>query len=381
MTSLTLHLAAAAPAAPPLWRILTQMGYFGALSLSGGLFLALAFLLPATARGGAAERALRGLVPYVAVFIVVAAYAQYAGRIARSKLGLSFAESLSPARFGAYLDLPKEKGAWISGAAMATVQLALFALAVVLLLALRRLHGRSMAVVATAGFAVVMLAASAPSLTTAVVGMDAAANRVLKLAHILACVVWLGGLFVLAAAGLRARRSGVDGAGAFERMWVRFSAWAMGAVIAVGVSGLWLTWVHVGSFTQFVTTPYGRYLLIKLVLVVGMVAAGVYNVRVLIPAIRRARLAGDEDTVVRLALHHFPRVVAAEAVAGVGVLVIVPFLSGSARKQADGAAAGSFDWETFGIGALLVVLLIGACAAAVRLGSERSSGATGVPAA
>lgn len=380
MTSLTLHLAAAAPAAPPLWRILTQVGYFSALALSGGLFLALAFLLPAAARGGAAERALRGLVPFIAVFTVIAAYAQYAGRIARSKLALSFTESLSPGTFGAYLDLPKEKGAWISASAMATVQLGLFALAVVLLLGVWRLRGRAMAAVAGLGFAVVLLAASAPSLTSAVVGMDAAANRVLKLAHILACVVWLGGLFVLAAAGLRARRSGVDGAGAFERMWVRFSAWAMGAVIAVGVSGLWLTWVHVGSFAQFVTTPYGRYLLIKLVLVAGMVAAGAYNVRVLIPAIRRARLVGDEDTVVRLVLHHFPKVVTAEAVAGIGVLLIVPFLSGSARKQADGAAAGPFDWETFGIGALLVVLLIGACAAAVRVGSQ-PSGAAGVPAA
>lgn len=371
MTSLTLPLAAAAPAAPPLWRILTQTGYFGALALSGGLLLAVAHLLPRAARDGAAESSLRFLLLPVAAFTVVAAYGQYAGRIARSKLGYSFAESLSPRTFGPYLALPKDKGAWISSAAMATIQLGLFALVVVLLVVLRRLHGRTMAAVAGVGFAVVVLAASAPSLTTAVTGIDAAANRTLKLVHILACVIWLGGIFVLAAAGLRARRSGADGAGAFERMWVRFSTWAMGAVIAVGVSGLWLTWVHVGSFAQFVTTPYGRYLLIKLVLVAGMVAAGVYNVRVLIPAIRRARLAGDGDTVVRLALHHFPKVVAAEAVAGIGVLLVVPFLAGSARKQADGAAAGPFDWETFGIGALLVALSVAACVAAARVGRAR----------
>ncbi|GAA1094861.1 hypothetical protein GCM10009648_37660 [Tsukamurella spumae] len=366
-----MHVAAAAPAAPPLWRILTQMGYFGALALSCGLFLALAFLLPAGARGGAADRSLRALVPAVAVFVVVAGYAQYAGRIARSKLGYSFTESLAPSRFGAYLGLPAGKDAWVPASVMATAQLGMFALAAILLLVVRRLQGRAAAIVATVGFAVVVLTASAPSLTTAVAGMDATANRVLKLTHILACVIWLGGVFVLAAAGLRARRSGIDGAGAFERMWVRFSAWAMGAVIAVGVSGLWLTWVHLGSFAQFVTTPYGRYLLIKLVLVAAMVGAGAYNVRVLIPAIARARLAGDDGTVVRLALHHFPRVVAAEAIAGVGVLLIVPFLSGSARKQADGAAAGPFDWETFGIGALLVALLVGACVVAVRAGAPR----------
>lgn len=372
MTSLTFFVAAPAPAAPPLWRIVTQVGYFGALALATGVFLALAFLLPAHARGGAAERSLRSLAVPVAAFIAVAGYAQYAGRIARTKLGYSFADSLSPTHFGAYLALPAEKGAWISAAVMATVQLALFGVLAVLVLAAVRLRGRVLALVSAAGFAVAMVAAAAPSLTMSITTLDATANRVLKLTHILACLVWLGGVFILGAAGFRARRTGVDGAGAFERMWARFSIWAMAAVVAVTVSGAWLAWVHVGTPAQFVTTAYGRFLLAKIVLVALMVAAGAYNVRVLIPAIRRARLAGDDNTVVRLALHHFPKVVAAEAIAGIAVLLIVPFLSGSARKQADGAAAAPFDGESFGVGALLVALLVGGCVAAVRTVPDRA---------
>ncbi|CAM3710020.1 CopD family protein [Tsukamurella strandjordii] len=378
MTSLTMLEAAAGPAAPPLWRILTQVGYFGALALATGFFLTLAFLLPAHARGGAADRSVRALAVPVAAFVAVAGYAQYAARIARSKLGSTFAESLSPARFGDYLALPREKGAWISAAAMATVQLALFALLAVTIVAMVRFGGRAVAV---AGFAVAILAASAPSLTATITTLDATANRALKLTHILACVIWLGGVFVLGAAGLRARRTGVDGAGAFERMWARFSVWAMAAVVAVIVSGVWLSWVHVGTVGQFVSTSYGRFLLLKIVLVMLMVAAGAYNVRVLIPGIRRARLAGDDAGFVRLALRHFPVVVAAEALAGIAVLLIVPFLSGSARKQADGAAAGPFDWNSFGVGALLVALLVGGCVLAVRTVPDRATAPDGPVAA
>ncbi|KXO99235.1 CopD family protein [Tsukamurella pseudospumae] len=373
MTSLTLHLAAAAPAAPPLWRILTEVGYFAGLALASGFFLALAFLVPAYARGGGAERSVRSLAVPIAVVVAVAGYLQYAARIARTTLGYSFSESLSPARFGAYLALPREKGAWISSAVMSTIQLAAFLVVALLIAATIRMSGGVLAIASRIGLVLTVVTAMLPSATTAISSLDAGAKTVLTATHILACIVWLGGVFVLGAAGLLARSTGLDGAGAFERMWARFSVWAMGAVVAIATSGLWLAWVHVGSFAQFVTTPYGRYLLIKLVLVATMIGAGVYNVRVLIPAIARARLAGEDDTVVRLALYHFPKVVAAEAVAGVGVLLIVPFLSGSARKQADGAAAGPFDWETFGIGALLVALLVGACVAAVRVGAPRAA--------
>jgi putative copper resistance protein D len=42
--------------------------------------------------------------------------------------------------------------------------------------------------------------------------------------------------------------------------------------------------------------------------------------------------------VYRVAVGHFPRVVAIEAGVGIAVLAVVPFLNGSAREQAGGAA-------------------------------------------
>jgi copper transport protein len=149
-------------------------------------------------------------------------------------------------------------------------------------------------------------------------------------------------------------------------MWSRFSTWAMGAVIAITVSGVWLTWVHLGSFSQFVTTPYGRFLLIKLILVAFMIGAGTYNALVLIPRIRRARVGGDERTYVQIALGEFPRVVIAEALAAFAILVIVPFLSGSARTMDGQADAGPFDWGTFGLGFALVALAVAGCTATIR---------------
>ena len=372
MMSLTFIAAAPGPVSPPLWRVLTEMGYFTALALAAGYFMASAFLLPASARTGAAGGSLRAIALPIALLVSVGGYAQYAARIARSKLGYAFTDSLSPTHIAQYVAVPAGEGEWIGAGAMATVQLALFGVVAALIVVAARSGGRTSAAVAAAGFVLVMLAASAPSFTSSFPTIGAAASRVLTVTHVLACVIWLGGIFVLGAAGFRARRSGADGAGAFERMWAGFSVWAMGAVVAVSVSGLWLAWVHVGSFGQFVSTPYGRFLLVKLVLVAFMVVAGAYNVRVLIPALRRARLAGDEGTAIRLALHHFPKVVAAEAIAGIAVLAIVPFLTGSARKQAGSAAAGPFDWEAFGVGAFLVALLVGGCVAAVRTVPERT---------
>ena len=64
---------------------------------------------------------------------------------------------------------------------------------------------------------------------------------------------------------------------------------ALVAAGAVVVSGVWLTWKHVGAPSQLWTTTYGRFLVVKLVLVVALVAAGAGNQFVLLPGIARAR--------------------------------------------------------------------------------------------
>ncbi|MEU6285716.1 CopD family protein, partial [Streptomyces sp. NPDC047028] len=119
----------------------------------------------------------------------------------------------------------------------------------------------------------------------------------------------------------------------------RVSLVAMICVAAVVVSGLWMTWEHVGAVSQLWTTGYGLALLVKTVLVLGMVTAGAVNQFWLMPRMTRARRASDNASLRHLTLRHFPRVVWGEVALGLAVLVVVPFLSGSARQEAGGARA------------------------------------------
>lgn len=194
-------------------------------------------------------------------------------------------------------------------------------------------------------------------------------RALLTATHILGALIWVGGLIVLAAAGLLSRRDRGDAPAAHDwaRTWERFSVLALWCVGAMIVSGAWLAWTHVGSPAQLLTTPYGRHLSVKLVLVGALLAAGAYNTRVLLPRIRAAQAGGDTRAAVRIAVHHFPGVVAAEAAVAVAILAVVPFLRGSARTEAGGPAAGPFDLAVFGCGAVLVALTAAALWAGTRV--------------
>ncbi|MDP9168692.1 MAG: CopD family protein, partial [Actinomycetota bacterium] len=237
-----------------------------------------------------------------------------------------------------------------------------------------RLRGSRVAGAAAAVCAA--LTAMLPELPLTATTASRVASQLLTSVHVLAATVWIGGLVVLATAGLQGRRSAtaeLSGvlADEWRRVWERFSVAALLAVGALIVSGSWLAWSHVGAPAQFVTTAYGRYLAVKLILVLSLVVAGAYNVRVFIPRIRAARDRGDARTAFEVAVHHFPVVVAAEAVLATGVLVIVPFLRGSARSEAGGPNAGPFDAEVFGVGVLLVALLGAAFWLGTRIPSRK----------
>ena len=234
------------------------------------------------------------------------------------------------------------------------------ALAAAGLVALRRRSSRTLAAVTALAGALGALLPIAPS---ALSGL----TRALPTAtHVLGALIWIGGLIVLATAGLLHRRT-PTGVGDWARTWERFSVLALWCVGAVIVSGAWLAWTHVGSPSQLLTTPYGRHLTLKLVLVGVLLGAGAYNTRVLLPRLRAARADGDDRTTLRLAVHHFPAVVALEAVVAVAVLAVVPFLRGSARGQAGGPAAGPFDLTVFACGAVLVALTAAALWAGTRV--------------
>ena len=187
----------------------------------------------------------------------------------------------------------------------------------------------------------VVATASIPEIRVTAPTLSGSVANALTIAHILGALVWIGGLVVLAAAGLMTRRdtSHLDAddaraavvADEWRKIWERFSVVALYAVGALIVSGSWLAWTHVGTPMQLLTTPYGRYLALKLCVVALLLVAGAYNTRVLIPAIRSARRDGDTRSALRIAAQHFPLIVGGESLLATAILAIVPFLRGSAR--------------------------------------------------
>lgn len=245
---------------PTWWRVLSELAYFVALaSVIGGTLTYLAVVRPALratqlgiedADVIVMRRRSATLIAWSGLALVVAAYLQLAGQVARADTRASFGEALVPTRMWQFLMQPPKAGAWVSSGALFVVQNILFVVVAGLLVALfvprvrDRLEG-----VATlaASFAVTAsLVASVPTNLGAET-FDGVLGRVMSQTHIIAGSIWLGGLAGLALLA-RARRGLGKHAGLFwARIWQRFSILALTAVGAVITSGSWLTWKHVGG--------------------------------------------------------------------------------------------------------------------------------------
>jgi copper transport protein len=71
------------------------------------------------------------------------------------------------------------------------------------------------------------------------------------------------------------------------------------------------------------------------------------------PRIAEARAAGADDSVFRLAVRVFPRLVAVESILGVGVLFVLAFLTGSARAET-GSETPVVDGGVITVGIVLI---------------------------
>jgi copper transport protein len=107
--------------------------------------------------------------------------------------------------------------------------------------------------------------------------------------HTVAAAAWFGGL-VLLYLTLRGRRDEEDHAST-AGMVSRFSTMATGAVVAVGVAGIVLSWSEVRALRALTSTTYGWTLVAKVavVLVVGLI--GAHNRLRVVPAIQRSTSA------------------------------------------------------------------------------------------
>ncbi|MGK4585165.1 CopD family protein [Kitasatospora sp. HPMI-4] len=351
MSDIVLAANTAGYAMPPLWRILTKSGYFTGLSGAIGATVTYATTVRPALRAPASEagdvavlrRRSAHYLAWSGVVLLVAGYFQLAARLARAGKGMPFAEALAPGRIWHFLRAPAANGAWISQGTIYLVQNAVLVLTAAVMVALfvpaARHRLDALALTALPLSLATTLISAVPATTPK--DTDRVLDLVFDQIHIVSGTVWLGGLALLVAlVAARGRLGGSTGL-LWADMWRRFGLVAMTCVGAVLVSGLWMSWRHVGAIDQLWTTGYGLALLVKLLLVLGLVAAGAVNQLWLMPRIARARRADDTASLLRLTLRHFPRVVWGEVALGLAVLVVMPFLSGSARTEARGPQAAS----------------------------------------
>ena len=107
--------------------------------------------------------------------------------------------------------------------------------------------------------------------------------------HVVAAGGWVGGLLCLLFAGLPALRQHAGGGAAdtpgLAGMVGGFSRVARFAVALLLVSGAVKVWIHIGAVSDLWTTAWGRSLLVKDLVVAGVLALGLYNWRVVRPAL------------------------------------------------------------------------------------------------
>ena len=141
------------------------------------------------------------------------------------------------------------------------------------------------------------------------------------LVHVTAGAIWVGGVVMLAIT-LASRRQRGEPLRAGP-MVVRFSSIAAAALIAVGVAGLTLAWSILDSIGELFTTPWGRSLIAKLILVGAAGAIGGYNHYIVLP---RLSTSPDDEQ----ASHLLRRTARTESGFLIAALVITAILVGAA---------------------------------------------------
>jgi putative copper export protein/mono/diheme cytochrome c family protein len=140
--------------------------------------------------------------------------------------------------------------------------------------------------------------------------------------HLIAAGIWIGGLLPLTAILVTARRiSGGRSIAIAAEAARRFSVLGVASVLTLLVSGMINTYVLAGSVPALVGTPYGRLLLIKIGLFIGMVSIAAFNRQGLTPRLGSA--ADAETSRAHGPLAHLVRNSLTELALGLAILVVV----------------------------------------------------------
>ncbi len=113
------------------------------------------------------------------------------------------------------------------------------------------------------------------------------------LVHVAGMACWLGGLVMLCVAVLP-RRNVEE----LRTVLPRYSALALGAVVALVVSGGYQAWRQVGSFNELKSTDYGRLLIAKLVAFAALIVAAAFSREVVNRRFRDLPPEEDDDELV-----------------------------------------------------------------------------------
>lgn len=151
--------------------------------------------------------------------------------------------------------------------------------------------------------------------------------------HVLAASVWIGGLATLVLVLPAATRTldPADRTRALAGTFARFSTLALAAVAALLVGGILQSLLELTAVGDLWHTAYGRAILIKSVLVVGLLGLGALNRQRTLPALERAAAAGAASGAPGLTLR---RTIRTEVALGVVVLAVTGALAGYAPAKA-----------------------------------------------
>jgi putative copper export protein len=256
---------------------------FAVLALLVGVLVSAGFLLPA-----GEPKELRQTLLRVAAYLVVAALVM--GVVSLLIQGAKLTQGAMPSFevLGRYVTLTQSGKIWLLREAYGT------ALAIILFWFARRALGLNqlrgvffLALPLVASRSLTSHAVAVRENTLAAVAADAA--------HLIATGLWGGGLLAL----LWILHYGVK-KNALPLSWAaetvsRFSPLALGSVAVLVLTGLYQSWVQIGSLSTLFGTDYGRVLLFKVILFTAMLGFGALNFLSSRPGLLRAAQRNTND--------------------------------------------------------------------------------------
>lgn len=154
---------------------------------------------------------------------------------------------------------------------------------------------------------------------------------VIDLAHVLAAAIWVGGLVILGLALRLVRPLPADSCTWFTlSLMLNFSTVAAMSVGVLLLSGGYLSWQHVGSWTAFVGTAYGLTLLAKIGLMMPVLGIAFVNLLVVKPRLHRAYDTPSAPAAEGI-MARFRTLVSAEMVTAMLILAVAGLLAESQR--------------------------------------------------